>query len=102
MSISQFSVDVPQHTLDDLHDRLGRTRWTDEIAKGWALGTDRGELRTLVEHWASRFDWRRQEEAINRFAQFRATVNGVGVHFIHERGAGDHPLPIILTHGYPD
>ena len=45
---------------------------------------------------------RRQEEAINRFAQFRTTVNGVGVHFVHERGLGDDPLPIILTHGYPD
>jgi microsomal epoxide hydrolase len=102
MSISKFTVDVPQRTLDDLQVRLRRTRWTDEIDDGWALGIDRSELRSLIAHWTSEFDWRRQEEAMNRFAQFRATVNGVGVHFVHELGVGDHPLPIILTHGYPD
>ena len=102
MSIEQFTVDVPQRTLDDLHDRLNRTRWTDEIEDGWALGTARAELHSLVEYWTTAFDWRRQEAAMNRLAQFRATVNGVGVHFVHERGAGDRPLPIILTHGYPD
>lgn len=102
MSIEPFTVDVPQPTLDDLQERLRRTRWTDEIDDGWALGTDRGELRRLVEHWTTAFDWRREEAAMNRFAQFRATVHGVGVHFVHERGVGDRPLPIVLTHGYPD
>ena len=101
-SIDKFVVDVPQRTLDDLQDRLKRTRWADEIDDGWTFGTDHGELRNLVEHWTGGFDWRRQEAAMNRFAQFRATVNGVGVHFIHERGVGEDPLPIILTHGYPD
>jgi pimeloyl-ACP methyl ester carboxylesterase len=102
MRLEKFAVDVPQRTLDDLQERLKRTRWTDEIDDGWALGTDGGELRKLVEHWTGAFDWRRQEAAINRLTQFRATVNGVGIHFVHERGAGDRPLPIILTHGYPD
>ena len=101
-NIETFTVDVPQPTLDDLQERLRRTRWTDEIDDGWALGTDRGELRRLVEHWTTAFDWRREEAAMNRFAQFRATVHGVGVHFVHERGVGDRPLPIVLTHGYPD
>jgi microsomal epoxide hydrolase len=102
MSIDRFRISVPQHTLDDLQERLRRTRWTDEIENDWAFGTKYGELRALADYWASAFDWRRQEEAINRFAQFRASVNGVGVHFIHERGVGQDPLPIILTHGYPD
>ena len=99
MSIESFVVDVPQHTLDELQDRLRRTRWTDEIDDGWTLGTDRSELRKLVHHWTTAFDWRRQEAEMNRLPQFRATVNGVGVHFVHERGVGDHPLPIVLTHG---
>jgi pimeloyl-ACP methyl ester carboxylesterase len=102
MSLEKFTVHMPQPTLDDLQDRLRRTRWTDEIDDGWTLGTNGGALRALVDHWTTEFDWRRQEEDINRLAQFRATVNGVGVHFVHERGVGDHPLPIILTHGYPD
>jgi pimeloyl-ACP methyl ester carboxylesterase len=103
MSATPFVVNVPQQTLDDLQDRLMRTRWRDEVADdGWAYGTSPAYLRELTEHWLMRFDWRRQEEAINRFAHFRADVDGFGVHFIHERGTGDRPLPIILTHGYPD
>jgi len=102
MTVAKYLINVPQQTLDDLNARLRQTRWADEIADGWTLGTEHRELRALVDYWTSGFDWRRQEDAINRFAQFRTTVNGTGVHFIHERGVGDRPLPIVLTHGYPD
>lgn len=102
MSMAKFHINVPQQALDELRARLTSTRWADEIEGGWTLGTDRTELGALVEYWTGAFDWRRQEEAMNRFAHFRATVNGVGVHFVHERGSGVRPLPIILTHGYPD
>ena len=88
--------------LDDLHVRLERTRWTNEADDSWTLGTSLAELLSLVDYWKSHFDWRREEDAMNRFAHFRANVNGFGVHFIHERGTGNHSLPIILTHGYPD
>src|SRR5262245_20802224 len=102
MDASPFVVNVPQPTLDDLQARLRWTRWTDEIDDGWTLGTNREELTALIEHWRSSFDWRRQEDAINRVPQFRADVDGIGIHFLHERGSGDRPLPLILTHGYPD
>ena len=102
MSPGKFVVHVPQQTLDDLQARLARTRWADEIDAGWTLGTDGNELRALVDYWVGVFDWRRQEDAMNRFAHFRAELNGFNVHFIHERGVGDRPLPIVLTHGYPD
>jgi microsomal epoxide hydrolase len=102
MHASRFTINVPQPTLDDLQTRLSRTRWADEIDDGWNWGTDRGELGALIDHWAHRFDWRSQEAAMNRLAQFRAEINGFTVHFIHERGAGPDPLPIVLTHGYPD
>jgi hypothetical protein len=102
MRIGKFLINVPQQTLDDLQARLTRTRWADEIDDGWTFGTDRKELRALIDHWTGSFDWRRQEDEMNRFAHFRAEVNGSNVHFIHERGIGDHPLPIVLTHGYPD
>jgi len=71
-SIDKFVVNVPQRTLDDLQDRLKRTRWADEIDDGWTFGTDHGELRNLVEHWTGGFDWRRQEAAMNRFASRQA------------------------------
>ena len=103
MSVRPFDVSVSQHTLDDLHDRLARTRWPDEIEDGdWSYGTNREYLRELTGHWLNGFDWRQQEQALNRFSHFRADVDGFGVHFIHERGQGDRPLPIVLTHGYPD
>jgi microsomal epoxide hydrolase len=103
MRVEPFVVNVPQSTLDDLRQRLVRTRWPDAVLEeGWERGTDVRYLRTLTEHWLSRFDWREQEAAINRFSHFRAEVKGLGVHFIHERGKGERPLPLILTHGYPD
>ena len=79
---------------------LSNSRVTND--EGWTFGSDRTELRALVDHWAGAFDWRRQEEDMNRFAHYRADVRGFDIHFIHERGVGYRPLPIILTHGYPD
>src|SRR5262249_45536757 len=65
-------------------------------------GTNLDYLMELVAYWRRDFDWRKQEEALNQFSHFRAEIDGFGVHFIHERGKGKFPLPIILTHGYPD
>jgi pimeloyl-ACP methyl ester carboxylesterase len=58
-------------------------------------------MRELVEWWRTRFDWRAQEAAINRFPQFRVTLDGIGLHFVHVRGKGPAPLPLILTNGWP-
>jgi microsomal epoxide hydrolase len=101
-TITPFHVRTSPDALDDLRIRLSRTRWADEIDDGWTFGTRRDELRALVDYWRDGFDWQRQEAGINRFAHFRVDLGGFGVHFIHEHGKGDHPLPIVLTHGYPD
>jgi pimeloyl-ACP methyl ester carboxylesterase len=103
MSMQPFDVSVPQETLDDLRERLGRTRFPDEVSgAGWDYGANLAYLRELCDYWRDGFDWRVQEEIINAFAHFRAEIDGFGVHFIHERGKGSNPLPIILTHGWPD
>lgn len=103
MTARPFTVHVTQETLDDLRRRLSNTRWPDEIeGAGWDRGTNLRYLKTLVEYWRDVFDWRRQEERINRFAHFRADIDGLGIHFIHERGHGERPLPIVFTHGFPD
>ena len=103
MNVRPFEVGIAQHTLDDLQERLVRTRWADDLEDdGWAYGTNRAYLRELTEYWLTGFDWPQQEETLNRLSHFRADVDGFGVHFIHQRGKGDSPLPIILTHGYPD
>ncbi len=102
MSIQPFNVNIPQATLDDLHERLAHTRWPDEIeGADWDYGTNLEYLRELANYWQHTFDWRKQEAMLNRFAHFRAEVDGLGIHFIHERGKGPNPTPIILTHGWP-
>jgi pimeloyl-ACP methyl ester carboxylesterase len=102
MTPQPFTVAVPQAVLDDLGDRLARTRWTDEPAgAGWDYGASVAYLRELVGYWATDFDWRAQEAALNRLAHFRAEVDGVGIHFVHERGQGPDPLPLVLLHGWP-
>jgi len=103
MSADRFLVKISEEILSDLRARLERTRWTDERADDeWIYGTDRRYLRELNDYWLTSFDWRAQEAALNRLPHFRATVNGIGIHFIHECGKGDRPLPLVLTHGYPD
>jgi len=102
MSITPFTIHITPETLTDLQDRLARTRWTDEIAgAGWEYGTNLAYLKDLVGYWQHHFDWRMQERALNAFSHFRAQVDGVGLHFIHERGRGEHPLPLVLLHGWP-
>ncbi|MGH7366937.1 MAG: epoxide hydrolase family protein [Candidatus Rokuibacteriota bacterium] len=102
MEIRPFAVDVAQATLDDLRDRLGRTRWPDEVeGAGWDYGASLAYMRALVEYWRASFDWRVAERAMNRVPHFRARVDGVGIHLVHERGRGPAPLPLLITHGWP-
>jgi pimeloyl-ACP methyl ester carboxylesterase len=103
MSVQSVEVKIAQSTLDDLRERLAATRpIPQDKATDWDAGTSPAYLRQLVDYWRSQYDWRAQEAHINRLAHFRATVDGTTLHFVHERGRGDAPLAIVLTHGYPD
>ncbi len=102
MSIQPFSIHIPQTVLDDLHTRLEQTRWPDEIDdSGWDFGSNLSYMQELVAYWRDQFDWRHQEEQLNRFPQFRAEIDGFGIHFLYERGKGPQPLPLVMTHGWP-
>jgi len=102
MTPRPFEIYVPDEVLEDLRERLAKTRWTDEVEDaGWDYGTNLAYMRELVAYWETGFDWRAQEKRLNQFANFRATVDGFGIHFIHERGKGPDPMPLILTHGWP-
>jgi pimeloyl-ACP methyl ester carboxylesterase len=102
MKIDHFTIAIPDDALADLRARLAHTRWPDEIA---GIGTEQGAaldyVRSLVAYWRDGFDWRAQEAALNRFAQFRADIKGQAVHFIHERAKNRRGLPLIFTHGWP-
>ena len=97
-----FTIDVPDRVLADLRDRLERTRWPDQLpGTGWDYGADTAYLRELADYWRNDFDWRAQEAKLNRFAHFRAGVDGERIHFIHERSADPNAIPLLLLHGWP-
>ena len=102
MDIQPFSIHILESTLSDLKARLLQTRWPDAIdGSGWSYGADLTYMKEIVDYWTTQFDWRAQEQAINEYSQFRAEVDGASIHFIHERGRGPQPLPLVITHGWP-
>jgi pimeloyl-ACP methyl ester carboxylesterase len=98
-----FRIDVPQSTLDDLGERLARTRWADELPGDdpWARGVPTSYLRDLAGHWATTYDWRTHEARLNELPQFVTTVDGQDIHFLHVRSPESAALPLLLTHGWP-
>ncbi|MDQ4079496.1 MAG: epoxide hydrolase, partial [Gemmatimonadota bacterium] len=94
-------VDVSEQMLADLRDRLENTRWPRDSARGWGEGPNVDYVVELVRYWRTRFDWRAQERALNSFPQFRSTLDGRRIHFVHVRGCGPDSMPLVLTHGWP-
>jgi pimeloyl-ACP methyl ester carboxylesterase len=98
----RYRVAVPEETLADLKDRIARTRWPDEVpGAGWDYGTNLAFLHGLLARWQDGFDWRGREVELNRLPHFRATIDGLGIHFVHARSKEPDALPILLTHGWP-
>ncbi|MFN0095444.1 MAG: epoxide hydrolase family protein [Dehalococcoidia bacterium] len=102
MPAEPFTIAIPEAKLQDLRRRLEATNWAPDFANDdWRYGTDGRYLRELVDYWLTEYDWRRVEAEMNRSANFRTTVDGIPIHFIHERGKGPRPYPLILSHGWP-
>jgi pimeloyl-ACP methyl ester carboxylesterase len=102
--IRPFRVDIPQQSLDDLHDRLSRTRWAAEIPAPGApddYGVSLAWVRELAEYWKDGFDWRAYEERLNSYPQFVTEVDGQDIHFLHVKSPEPDAVPLILTHGWP-
>ena len=101
MQPEPFTIDVPQATLDDLAERLRRSRLPLDFANDdWRYGTNRDYLEEFIEYWLSTYDWRTHEAAMNAFANYRVEIEEVPIHFVHERGVGPDPVP-LLSHGWP-
>jgi pimeloyl-ACP methyl ester carboxylesterase len=97
-----FRVGVPDEVLTDLHERLDRVRWADQIpGSTWEYGTDSTYLRDLVTYWRHGYDWRAQEARINELDHFTVPLAGIDVHFVHAPGVGPDPMPLLLCHGWP-
>jgi pimeloyl-ACP methyl ester carboxylesterase len=100
--IEPFTIDIPQADLDDLADRLTRTRWPDELpGADWDYGIPLARAKELVEHWLTTYDWRKHEAQLNELPQYTTEIDGQNIHFVHVRSANPDALPLILTHGWP-
>ena len=89
MDVQPYRIHVADDILDDMRERLDRTRWPDEIpGSSWDYGSNLDYVKDLASYWRNEFDWRAQEEAINSLTHYRADVDGFGIHFIQERGKG--------------
>ena len=100
--IRPFRIDIPDADLDDLRDRLGRTRWPEPEPVGdWSQGTPLAYTRELCDYWRSDYDWRAAEARLNGFPQFRTEIDGVDIHFLHIRSPRPDALPLLMTHGWP-
>ena len=101
-AIRPFRIDIPSTELDDLRDRLARTRWPDQLPDvGWDYGIALDDVRELAEYWRTTYDWRVFEDRLNGFGQFTTVIDGQTVHFLHVRSASPGALPLIMTHGWP-
>ncbi|NWG52135.1 MAG: epoxide hydrolase [Hydrogenophilaceae bacterium] len=103
IDVRPFRFDVPQAHLDRIRAKLAAADFTYAPADDgeWRYGADVGYLKSFVDHWLNRYDWRAAETALNRFPQFKAAIDGLDIHFHHVRGEGPVPLPLVLTHGWP-
>ncbi len=102
MHIEPFTISIGDDQLDDLAQRLRQTRWPETIeGMEWQEGTDSAFLRRLVDYWRQDFDWRAQEARLNALPQFTTELDGHRIHFVHQRGVGPAPFPLVITHGWP-
>ena len=100
--IRPFQIEVPVETLELIRRQVASYAWHEMPDDGgWAYGANLEYMKELCAYWLDEFDWRVQEAAINRFAHFIAPVDGIDLHFIHEKGSGPAPMPLIISHGWP-
>jgi epoxide hydrolase len=102
MDVRPFTLDVPEADLNDLRERLARTRWPErETVDDWSQGVPLGYLQEVCDYWQHRYDWRRCEKRLNDFGQYIAQVDGLDIHFLHVRSPHPDAMPLVLTHGWP-
>ena len=101
-TIDPFAYRASDEDLIDLHRRLARTRWPEkETEEGWKQGPPLAKLKQLIDYWQSDYDWRKCEQEMSQWSQYKTTIDGLGIHFIHMRSRHVNALPIIMTHGWP-
>ncbi len=101
-TITPFNIRVPEETLAGIRDRVAAFPWHEMPDDGgWEYGANLDYMKELCAYWVDGYDWRVHEAELNRFQHFKAPVDGINLHFIHEKGSGDNPMPLLISHGWP-
>ena len=101
-AIQPFRIAADDSTLEDLQRRLRATRWPDrETVTDWSQGIPLAYVQDVCGYWADKYDWRAREARLNRFAQWKTEIDGLGIHFVHVRSPHEGALPLVITHGWP-
>ena len=100
-AIIPFRIAVPQAAVEDLKQRLARTRWPDLPDTGWSRGVPVAYLKDLAAYWRLQYDWRAHEAKLNEHPQFTTVIDGQTVHFLHVRSPEPGATPLMLIHGWP-
>ena len=99
--IVPFEVPWDADEVVDIKRRLSATRWNNAVTADWSQGMERGFLQQLVRYWLQDYDWAARRGVLNRLPHFRAEIDGYGVHFLHFKGLGPAPVPLLLVNGWP-
>jgi pimeloyl-ACP methyl ester carboxylesterase len=101
-AIEPFTISTAPSEIDDLRDRLRRTRWPKpETVPDWSQGVPLEYARDLCRYWLDDYNWDEREKYLNSFPQYRTVIDGLGIHFVHVRSPHAGAMPLVLTHGWP-
>jgi hypothetical protein len=101
MTEQPFTISVPDDVLDDLHERLRRTRWPDPVTdSGWTYGLDVDWMKSIADYWLNHYDWRAQQRALNEYPHYIAEIDGFRIHYLHFRRKHANAV-LVITHGWP-
>ena len=100
--IRPFKINISNKIIEDINTKVANYSWHEMPDDGgWNYGTNLDYMKEISKYWLDKFDWKKTEEKINKFQNFKANIDGIDIHFIHEKGSGSNPKPLLLSHGWP-
>ena len=100
--IKRFKINIPDKKLKEIYDKVRKYPWHEmSDDDGWKYGTNLNYMKNIAKYWVQSFDWKKHEKKINKFSNFTSKVDNIDIHFIHEKGSGINPTPLLLMHGWP-
>jgi len=100
--INPFKVKIPDGVIQNINSKVKNYSWHEMPDDGgWDYGTNLDYMKEFSKYWLENYNWRETEKKINRFKNFKCNIDNIDIHFIHEKGSGKNPRPLLLSHGWP-